>query len=98
MAIITQAQALLLVPLATMKAELRIPPDILEHDGLLAGQITDATNFVATSTGVALADLPALRPAITSACRELYDGYRELSPIASTYGWMAPFRSYKTTG
>ena len=70
-------------------------PDITEHDSLLARQITDATNFIATSTGVAMADLPALRPAIVSAVRELYDGYRELSPIASTYGWMAPFRSYK---
>ena len=96
MAIITQAQALLIVPLATMKDELRIPPDILEHDALLAGQITDATNFIATATGVALADLPALRPAITSACRELYDGYRELKEDSAVYGWLAPFRSYKT--
>ena len=95
MAIITEENALLILPLATMKDELRIPVDITEHDSLLARQITDATNFIATSTGVALADLPALRPAIVSAVRELYDGYRELSPIASTYGWMAPFRSYK---
>ena len=32
MAVITQAEALLIVPLATMKDELRIPVDITDHD------------------------------------------------------------------
>ena len=44
----------------------------------------------------ALADLPALRPAIISAVRSQYDGNRELSPKASVHAWMAPFRSYKS--
>ena len=93
MALITQAEALGIVSLATMKDELRIPADIFDHDGLLARQITDATNFIATSTGVVLADLPALRPAIVAAVRAQYDGEREITPNAAHNSWLDPFRS-----
>ena len=44
--------------------------------------------------GAALADLP--RPAIVAAVRSQYDGNRELGPRAAVYGWLAPFRSYKS--
>lgn len=93
MALITQAEALLILPLSTMKDELRIPVDILEHDDLLARQITDATNFIATATGVVLADLPALRPAIVAAVRAQYDGEREITPNAAHNSWLDIYRS-----
>ena len=96
MAIITEENALLILPLATMKDELRIPVDITEHDDLLTRQITDATNFIATSTGVALADLGPLRAAITTTVRQLYDGYREIRPTEAFFALMGPYRSYKT--
>ena len=95
MAVITPAEALGIVSLSTMKLELRIDDAITEHDGLLARQITDAANFIATAAGVALADLGPLRPAITSAVRQLYDGYREIRPDEAFFALMQPFRSYK---
>ena len=95
MAVITQAEALLIVPLATMKDELRIPVDITDHDVLLARQITDAVSFVSKSTGATGDDLLPLRPAAVSFVRELYDGYRELPPDSAGFGWMSVYRSYK---
>ena len=95
MAIITEENALLILPLATMKDELRIPVDITEHDDLLTSQITDAVSFVSKSTGRGVADLAALRPAIVSACRALYNGEHEIAQDAAHYGWLDPFRSYK---
>ena len=61
---------------------------------LLTSQIVSAVSFCARSTGAALADLP--RPAIVAAVRSQYDGNRELGPRAAVYGWLAPFRSYKS--
>lgn len=95
MAEITEAQALSLVSLDSMKIELRIPISEVSHDALITSQLVAAVNFVARSTGLPLADLPPLRPAIIAAVRSLYDGYRELGPLSSVYGWMQPFRSYK---
>ena len=46
------------------------------------------------STGVELADLAPLRPAIVSGARDLYDGNRELSPTAAAFAWLQPYRSY----
>ena len=51
MAFISLAASLLIVPLATMKLELRIDDSIAQHDDLIAGQIQQAVNFVARSTG-----------------------------------------------
>ena len=92
---ISLQDALGIVSLATMKDELRIPAGEASHDVLLSGQIHSAANFCATATGRDLADLAVLRPAIVSLCRELYDGNRELSPRASAFAWLQPFRSYK---
>ena len=92
---ITEAEALAVVSLATMKDELRIPAAEVEHDALLTRQIHDAANFAARSTGVILADLHLLQPAIVSAVRQNYDGYREIRPTEAFYALMAPFRSYK---
>ena len=64
---LTQAQALAVVSLATMKDELRIPATETSHDALLTSQIVSAVSFCARSTGAALADLP--RPAIVAAVR-----------------------------
>ena len=98
---LTQAEALTIVSLDSMRTELRIPPvdplrptEGTEHDGLITSQIHSAASFVMESTGAALADLPPLRPAIVSLCRELYDGYRELSPTATAFAWLQPYRSY----
>ena len=75
-----------------MRSELRIPDD--SHDDLLLGQIRDAANYVSQATGAALADLPPLRPAIISFCRELYDGNRELPPNSTGFALMDVYRSY----
>ena len=96
MAIITESQALAVVGLAHMKDELRIEATETSHDALLTRQIHDAANYAARTTGVVLADLPALRPAIVAAVRQQYDGFRELKEDSAVYGWMDPFRSYKT--
>ena len=92
---ITQAQALSVVSLDSIKLELRIPATETEHDSLLSGQIHSAANLVAQTTGADLAGLIPLRGAIISLTRELYDGRRELSPDSTVYGWMSVYRSYK---
>ena len=92
---ITESEALAILPVADMKEELRISTGEQEHDALLTRQIHDAANFVARSTGVALADLHLLRAAITTTVRQNYDGYREIRPTEAFYALMAPFRSYK---
>ena len=92
---ITTAQALTIVSLDSMKTELRIPAAETSHDALITSQLVAAANFVAKSSGLPLADLPPLRPAIVTATREMYDGHRELGPRAAAYAWMQPFRSYK---
>ena len=89
---ITATEALSVVSLASMKTELRIPATETEHDVLIAGQIHNAVNYVATSTGADLAGLPRLRPAIVSAVRSQYDGNRELSPDSAVFSWLEPFR------
>ena len=92
---LTQAEALTIVSLDSMKTELRIPLSEVSHDALITSQLVAAVNFVARSTGLALADLPPLRPAIVFAVRSLYDGPREIGPRSATYAWMQPFRSYR---
>ena len=92
---ITQAEALSIVSLDSMKTELRIPLTEAEHDALITEHIHSAANYVATATAVALADLIPLRASIIAFARSLYDGNRELSPTASGFGWMSVYRSYK---
>ena len=92
MANITPAEALTILPLALIKDELRIPSAETSHDILLTSQIVSAVSFVSQSTDVALADLPALRPAIVAAVRSQYDGGQEIRETAAAYAWMAPFR------
>ncbi len=50
------ATALEVLPLETMKAELRIPVDESDHDTMLSGQIARAVAFVAQHTGLPLVD------------------------------------------
>ena len=92
---ITLAQALTIVPLASIKAELRIRPTEVSQDELLSEQIHSAANFVSESTGRGAADLAVVRPAIVSAVRTLYDGGKVIGPNAAFNALMDPFRSYK---
>lgn len=92
---ITESEALQAVSLDLMKTNLRIPLTEVDHDVLLTRIIHDSANFAARSTGVALADLHLLRPAIIAAVRSQYDGHREITPDAAHNAWLAPFRSYK---
>ena len=95
---ITESEALAVLSVAAMKEELRIPLGESEHDAMITRQIHDAANYAARATGVALADLHLLRPAIVSAVRQIYDGLHELSPNAAAYAWLEPYRaraSYK---
>ena len=61
---ITQAEALSIVSLDSMKTELRIPLTEAEHDALITEHIHSAANYVATATAVALADLIPLRASL----------------------------------
>ena len=95
MANITEAQALGIVSLETMKAELRIPLAETAHDALLTRQITDAVVFVAQATGATGDGLLPLRAAAVAVVRALYDGQSEISRNASHSALLAPFRSYE---
>ena len=90
---ITETEALTLLPLATMKSELRIPDD--SHDDLVTGQIVAAWNFISELTGRGSADLDnaALRSGAILLVRELYGGYREIKPNAAFYALIDPFRN-----
>ena len=90
---ILENEALLLLPLATMRAELRIPDD--SHDALLTGQIVAAWNVTAELTGRGYSDLgnPALRSATILLVRQLYDGDKVIKPSAAFYAIVDPFRN-----
>ena len=92
MANISEAEALTILPLATMRMELRIPDD--SHDELVTGQIVAAVNFVsvATDRGAGALLNPALRSGAILLCRQLYDGDREIRPTASFWALIDPFR------
>ena len=103
MAAITKTEALQILPLATMKTELRIPFDPAnpavgaEHDELITGQILSALNFVSAATDRTEAgelDKPALRSAAILLCRVLYNGEREIRKNAAMYHLMGPFKSF----
>ena len=96
MAEITEAQALLVLPLEHMKGELRIPAAETSHDDLLTSQIVSAVSYVARTTGATGDALLPLRAAAVSVCRDLYDGYRDVKQTAAHNAWMAPFKSYKS--
>ena len=48
---ITEAEALVVLPMAHMKLELRIPATEVEHDTLLTSQIVSAVSHVSRRTG-----------------------------------------------
>ena len=95
MARITETQALIVLPLAHMKLELRIPAAELSHDGLLTSQIVSAVSYVARSTEAEGDALLPLRAAAAAIVRDLYDGERDVKKTAAHNTWMEPFRSYK---
>ena len=90
---ILETEALVLLPILTMRAELRIPDD--SHDDLISGQITAAWNFISDMTGRGYADLgnPALRSAAVLLVRQLYNGYREIRPTEAFFALIDPFRN-----
>ena len=90
---VTQAQALAVVSLESMKAELRIEQTETSHDALLTAQIVNAVSYVSEATGRAVDDLGELRQAIVSIVREQYDGRRELPKFTTFDSWLDPFRS-----
>ena len=90
---VTEAEALAVVSLASMKLELRIELTETSHDALLTAQIVNAVSYVSESTGRAVDDLGALRQAAVAICREQYDGRRELSKFTTFDSWLDPFRS-----
>ena len=85
-----------MVGLATMKDELRIPATETSHDALITSQLVAAVSFAARHSGLALADLAPLRPAIVAAARDLYNGRENIPEFAAVNAWLKPFRSYKT--
>ena len=95
MANITEAQALIVVPLATMKDELRIPAAEVSHDALLTNQILSAVSHVSRRTGATGDALLPLRAAAVAVVRALYDGQQEITPNAAHNALMRPFESYE---
>ena len=89
---ITENESLALVSVAHMKTELRIPASEVDHDALLTRMIHDSANFAAKSTGLVLADMHLLRPAIVSSVRAKYDGLPEIGPRAAHNAWLEPFQ------
>ena len=88
-------KATVVLPLAHMKLELRIPDAETSHDALLTSQIISAVSFVSRSTGATGDDLLPLRAAAVALTRDQYDGYRGIGPKSTANAWMAPYRSYK---
>ena len=71
---LTESEALAILPLEVMKLELRIPASITEHDALIQRQIWDALNFATGATGRAADDPMPLRAAAIAIVRQLYGG------------------------
>ena len=90
---VTEAEALAVLSLATMKLELRIEASETSHDALLTAQIVNAVSYVSEATGREAADLAELRPSIVAVVREQYDGRRQLPERATFDAWMDPYRS-----
>ena len=90
---ILETEALVLLPILTMRAELRIPDD--SHDDLISGQVTAAWNVISEMTGRGYSDLgnPALRSAAVLLVRQLYDGDKVIKPSAAFYAIVDPFRN-----
>ena len=95
MANITEAQALIVLPLSLMKLELRIQATEVDHDVLLTSQIVQAVSHVSRRTGATGDALLPLRSAAVSIVRALYDGLEEVSPNAAFNSLMRPFESYE---
>ena len=85
---ITEAQALGVVSLAMMKAELRIEQSETAHDALITSQILAAVSYLAAAAGVADAKLGGLKMATVALVLDLYDGQREL-PANPTFAAFA---------
>ena len=71
---LTESEALAILPLEVMKLELRVPASITEHDALIQRQIWDALNFATGATGRAADDSMPLRAAAIAIVRQLYGG------------------------
>ena len=92
---VTEAEALLVLPLSVAKMELRIADSITEHDVLLTGQIVSAVSHVSRRTGATGDALLPLRPAVTAIVRALYNGIGELGKNAAHRAWIEPFESWE---
>ena len=95
MAIISENEALVVVPLSIMKLELRIPATEVDHDDLLKSQIVSAVSHASRRTGATGDALLPLRSAAVAIVRQLYDGLHEVTPNAAHNAWMRPFESYE---
>ena len=89
---LTESEALTILPLSVAKLELRIADSIKEHDALIQRQIWDAVNYCSESTGRGVDDLMPLRAAAMTVVRQLYDRARELGLDAAAYALLNPFR------
>ena len=94
---ITEADALIVLPLSVMRDELRIPPvdplrptEGMEHDALITSQIVSAVSHVSRRTGATGDALLPLRPAAVAIVRAIYDGEEEVKATAAHNAWMRP--------
>lgn len=88
---ITEAKALAVLPLETMKSELRVLEDEHAHDVLITSQIVSAVSYLSVATG-RVADAKYLRMAAVALVREIYDGRGSLPDNPAWAAWAEPFR------
>ena len=89
---ITEAQALGVVSLATMKRELRIELAGTSHDALLTAQILAAVSYLSAATGLVDEKLEGLRLATVSLVRDLYDGRSDIKETSGGAAFAEVFR------
>ena len=88
---ITEAKALAVLPMETMKSELRVLEDEHAHDVLITSQIVSAVSYLSVATG-RVADAQYLRMAAVALVRELYDGRGSMPDNPAWAAWAEPFR------
>ena len=83
-----------------MKTELRAPASEDAHDEMIAAQIEEALAWIASYTGLALADLaadderlPVIRRAAVVLTRDAYDGHGVVPKNHAVFSILGPIRS-----
>ena len=92
---VTESEALMFLPLAVVKVELRIEDSETSHDSLITRQIVNAVSYLQRTTSIEPADMPqALRSSAVAMVRLAYDGEAGLPEDPTFAALLEPWRSY----